>query len=529
MNSLSELIFNKAKAFSNLEALKVLDRRISYDELNSKALTVAAALIESGASKETVGIVGQRKAASYFGLLGILYAGCSYSPISLKNTESRISSILKDSKIRFLVGDKEDLEKIEHILLANENLPSIQMIIQPEGKAPSGKKWRDQYSLEQTGQLKSPVMSEGKELAYLLYTSGSTGVPKGVQVTNSNVLSYLSALSGIWQLEPNFRASQTHDFSFDPSVSDMFFTWSNGGALCILPEEELLMPFDFINREKLDIWSSVPTVASFMMKMGLLKPNSFPTLRKSRFAGEPFPKVLADAWQIAAPNSTVENHYGPTETTVDVSRHLYTRDQKVKQFANGIIPIGKPLSGNTIAIIDELHNRMVSGEIGEIVFKGPQVSNGYLNDQRKTESVFVKFEWDQSQDTWYRSGDLGFFNEEGILECLGRKDNQIKLGGKRVEIGEIESALSRFDLIKDVVVVPLKDESNIVIGCVAFTISKLEKMDEERLRKESSQFLEKIFFPKRIIRIESFPLTISGKTDRKTLAQMAKEMMSAKR
>ena len=112
---------------------------------------------------------------------------------------------------------------------------------------------------------------------------------------------------------------------------------------------------------------------------------------------------------------------------------------------------------------------------------------------------------------------------------MGRKDNQIKLGGKRVEIGEIESALSRFDLIKDVVVIPLKDESNIVIGCVAFTTSKLEKMDEERLRKESSQFLEKIFLPKRIIRIESFPLTISGKTDRKTLAQMAKEMMSAKR
>ena len=129
MNSLSELIFNKAKAFSNLEALKVLDRRISYDELNSKALTVAAALIESGASKETVGIVGQRKAASYFGLLGILYAGCSYSPISLKNTESRISSILKDSKIRFLVGDKEDLEKIEHILLANENLPPLSQYI----------------------------------------------------------------------------------------------------------------------------------------------------------------------------------------------------------------------------------------------------------------------------------------------------------------------------------------------------------------------------------------------------------------
>ena len=522
MSSLSNSIFKKSICFATLDALKIRNRIITYKELNEQALLVAAALLECGANNETIGIVGQRKASSYFGILGILYAGCNYTPINPKYNESRLTQIIEEAGIHFLVGAKEDIEMLQPLLIKNDKLP-IEAIIIPEDKVSFGKKYLDEDFLKHISPLKNPINVESEKLAYILFTSGSTGTPKGVQVTNKNVLSYLDALTKLWTLEPGFKASQSHDFSFDPSVSDMFFTWTNGGTLCVLQEEELLMPVDFIIRENLDIWSSVPSVAAFMMKMGYLKPNAFPSLKKSRFAGEPLRQTIADSWQIAAPFSTVENHYGPTEATVDVSRHIYSPDQKRKSFTNSIVPIGKPLPDNEIVIIDSLGIKLSQGEIGEICFKGPQITKGYLNDKTKTDSVFVNFAWDMSEGKWYRSGDLGFYNADGNIECIGRRDNQVKLGGRRIEIGEIEAVLSRFPPTDGAVVVPLRDDNEIVIGCVAFITLKISKEDEIFIRKESLPFLEKVFFPKRIITCNPLPLSISGKIDRKALEEKAKQ------
>ena len=522
MSSLSKLLFEKASSFASIYALKIGERCITYQELNAKGLLVASALAEAGANQETVGLVGQRKVSSYLGVVGILYAGCNYTPINPKYSEARILSILKDSNIRFLVGDKQDIEMLEPILL-QAGAPSIEAIILPEGKALAGKKWIDESHLGGLKPLAKPVEMGPGDLAYILFTSGSTGVPKGVQVQNSNILSFLRNMANEYKLEPGFRASQTFDFSFDPSVSDLFFTWTMGGELCVLPEEEQMLPSEYIRRERITFWNSVPTVAGFMHKMGALTPGVFPELRYSMFCGEQFPKQLADVWQEAAPNSSIENLYGPTEATIYVSRHVYTKEEKNKSFKNSIIPIGRPLKEMEFALIDETGNKVPEKEIGEIVYKGPQITKGYLNDQKKTDSVFVKFNWDKSESTWYKSGDLGFYNEDGYLECIGRRDNQIKLGGRRIEIGEIEAVFSRYPKTQGAVVVPLRDKNQIVIGCVAFTTNDITKEEEMRIRKDSLKYIERIFFPKRIITIDVFPVAPSGKTDRKALAIKAQE------
>ena len=523
--SLSMHLFECAKKYGQIQALKVRNRQISYSELNERSLGVAAALIDAGATQETVGIVGQRKVASYVGVIGILYAGCNYVPVNPKLSGDRLLAILKSANVRFLVGALEDLEMLAPIL-TGANAPPLKAIILPEGKAPVGKHWIDESSMCMSTPLEYPKEVAPGRLAYVLFTSGSTGSPKGVQVMHSNILAYLAAISKLWDLSPGFRSSQFHDFSFDPSVSDMFCTWSNGGELCVLPEEELLSPFDFIIREKLWIWSSVPSIGLFMSKMGFLKPNSFPDLRISRFAGEPFPQRLADAWQIAAPYSSVENHYGPTEATVDVTRHIYTTQQRGAKFENGIVPIGREFPGIEIAIIDENGNKVSSGQKGEIIFKGPQITKGYLNDQEKTDSVFVRFDWDPMGGEWYRSGDIGFYNEYGDLECLGRKDNQIKFGGRRIELGEIEAVLTRYPATRDAIVVPLKDGNQIVVGLVAFTTSTLTREEENVIRLDSTKYMERIFFPKKIITVEAFPLAPSGKVDRKALSSIAREFLA---
>lgn len=523
--TLADLIFKKCSTYDQLEALSISGRIISYGELSQKALIVANLLLDCGAKNETVGIVGQRTAAAYFGVLGTLYAGCNYTPINPKYSKARICSILRDAGIRFLMGDSADLEAIESLLLSRD-LPPISAIILPEGRAPVGKNWIDETVATNVSPINQPVEVNTTDLAYLIYTSGSTGVPKGVQVTHSNILAFLRSMSSIYSLKPGFRASQTFDLSFDPSVSDMFFTWANGGVLCVLPESELILPFDYIRREKITFWNSVPTIVSLMAKMGYLTPGCFPDLQYSMFCGEQFTKHLADMWRQSAPLSTIENLYGPTETTIYISRHVYTRDEVNSAFRNSIIPIGQPFREHAYALIGEDGSCVADGEEGEIVFTGPQVTRGYLHDKKKTDDVFVRFDWDDSGAIWYRTGDLGFYNTNGYLECIGRRDSQIKLAGRRVEIGEIEATLARYPQVSDAVVVPFRDKNQVVKGCVAFTMKVLTKQEELYIRQDSVQYLEQLFFPKKIITIEEFPLAQSGKIDRKALREIAERLLT---
>ena len=522
MSSLAEILHNKLQEFSDLKAIRINNNEITYADLNTNGLKVASLIDRLKIRKETIGLVGQRNFTSYFAILGIIYSGCNYTPISLKSNENKILSILRDCKIKILVGSKKDIDKIEEILISNKNLHSVKYIIQDEQDKIEKGNFLLKFNFKNEKLLKAPIKSNAKDILYVLYTSGSTGKPKGVMVTNKNVLSYLNALSQIWHVKPGIKVSQFHEFNFDPHVDDLFFTWLNRGVSCVISEEELLIPYEFIKRENIEIWISVPTVFNFMLKLNLLKSNVFPSLKILRFGGEPFQKELADACRIAAPNADIENHYGPTEATINVSKYSYNGNEQMN-FHNSILPIGKPHIGTTIRLIDKEQNLIKDGEIGEIVFKGNQISEGYLNDPIKTNLKFIRFSWDLSEAIWYRSGDLGFFNKDNDLEILGRIDSQIKIGGKRIEIGEIEAAFNKYQKTRGIVIVPVKNKHNIVESLTAFTINKLENSDEKYIRNDITQHIEKTFIPKRIIFIENFPLTISGKINRKELEQMAKK------
>jgi len=522
MKTVLELFFERGQKSAQEPALEVDGRVISYGELLEKALLVAAGLIESGADKETIGLVGQRKASSYIGLLGIIFAGCSFTPINPKYNDSRIKSMLGGSKIRYLVGDPTDLSQLDPLLLE-----SIKAQIIPEGRGQGSSSFNliDEQILASYKTLPSPISVSDGDLAYVNYTSGSTGLPKGVMISHNNLQAFLRNMLTIYELNPGFRASQTFDLSFDPSVSDIFFTWIAGGTLCVVPEKEMLIPTDFIIREKITFWNSVPSIANFMLKTGNLKPGSFPALTHSMFCGEQFPVDIAKAWRLAAPNSSIENLYGPTEATIYISRYSYSKNDENQSFKNNIVPIGRPFDGHEVALIDDKAERISGVDKGEIVFSGPQLANGYLNDADKTADSFVSFDWDTQGRIWYKTGDLGFFNSNNDLECTGRIDNQIKISGRRIEIGEIESALSNFDKTKGAVVVPLRDAAEVVSGCAAFVLVELSREDVSQIRQQSAKFLDSIFFPKKIFFIEDFPRSQSGKIDRKTLEKSAKQLM----
>ena len=200
--------------------------------------------------------------------------------------------------------------------------------------------------------LPEPIHRKADDLAYVLFTSGTTGLPKGVMISLGNVSQFLAAMEP--RFKPTFtdRVSQTSELTFDVSVFEMFIAWGSGASVEVIPPNQLMAPARFIQDRQLTVWSSVPSIAAFMRRMKMLKPGVFPTVRYSVFAGEALPWSLAEAWQAAAPSSVVENLYGPTEATVYCLGATFGPDFPVTP-ERGTVPSGYPLPGLEAAIFDD--------------------------------------------------------------------------------------------------------------------------------------------------------------------------------
>jgi len=512
----SNIIHDAMKKYGTYTALKIYNRRITYSDLNHSALSIATFLSTNNITGENIGILGQRDYSAYVGILGTVYSGCAYAPINPKYPPNKINDIINEANIRILISSEQDWK---HLRDSFELIDKLEMLIIPEGYIENENKIKVilKNALPDTDLIDKPTASSSNSNIYIMFTSGSTGKPKGVQVSNKNLSSFLFNMELLYDLKPGFNASHTFDLSFDPSVSDIFFTWKMGGTLCVLPEEELFCPSDYIVREKINYWNAVPTIGNFMSKLGVLKPGIFPSLKYSAFCGEPLSQALADLWQNAAPNSTVENIYGPTEGTIYITRNIYKAEDSGKSYYNGIVPIGTPFHGHEAVIVGDDNGPLPNGEVGEIVFKGTQITKGYLNDLDKTKKSYVQMDWDDGESIWYKSGDLGFYNDDQVLECIGRKDSQIKIAGRRIEIGEIEHVLRTYSGLKDVVVVPYRDDREIIQSVVAYISVKLSQEQIENIEQQCRAYIESIFFPQKFIFIETIPLTVSGKIDRVSL------------
>jgi amino acid adenylation domain-containing protein len=518
MKTVVDLLRNSFSKYKNLPAVKTADVSVSYAELLQRSEIVAGCLLKTVPAKAKIGIVGQRNFAVYEGILGSVLSGCVYVPLNPKYPLNKKVSIIQQSQIQVLIASKSDQHEVEALLAA---VPMATVIY------PDANEVLIQGRMVELKQFQpAQTTVESSDLIYVMYTSGSTGLPKGVMVSHGNVMALMENLKQFYpDLEPGYRCSQTFDLSFDPSVCDMFFTWFNGGTLCLMTNAEVFMAADYIRREGIVFWHSVPMIGEYLGKLRHLKPAAFPSLKYTIFTGEPCKKTVADAWRVSAINSTIENRYGPTELTVDCLRYLYQPKDSQKQFTNGLLPIGTAYASLESQIVDENLALCETGVKGELVVAGPQVTLGYLNDPEKTEKVFVKMAWDQKGRTWYRTGDRAVRDASGNIDCLGRIDNQIKLAGKRIEIGEIEYGLLLTGLLKEAVVVPYRSADGIVQGVVAFCDRELSPNDVLDIRNAVQQQLDLTFFPKKFYQMKEVPLLSSGKVDRKNLQQLAQEKM----
>jgi amino acid adenylation domain-containing protein len=392
--SLARGFLRAAVEYPDRIALEVAGESISYADLRQRAASIAATLQRLGHSggSALTAVYAYRSATAYSGVLGALLQGNGYVPLNRTFPTDRTRIMLERSETRAIVVDRESETQLSQILQGD---CGPYLLLFPDFVRSDGLKSkypghtalaRDEFE-SATSWTEIDVASDS--VAYLLFTSGSTGRPKGVMVTHDNVTSFIDVAIQRYEVGPFDRLSQTFDMTFDLSVFDMFVAWGSAACLCCPSPKQLLHPGRFIRDHDLTMWFSVPSLASIMRALGALKPGRYPALRWSLFCGEPLPLALAEAWQSAAPNSTVENLYGPTEVTIACTVHRWTADQKPESAELGIVPIGIPLPGMSALVVDPALLEVAPGETGELLMCGPQVTPGYWKDSELTERAFV--------------------------------------------------------------------------------------------------------------------------------------------
>ena len=484
---------------------------MTYAEMAARA----AALSRSLGDVERVAILSGRTPIAFAGVLAALAAGRTYVPLNVNFPAARNRQILELSGAGAIIVDQQGLEQLPGILTPEH--PQLLIVGDIVGSAPA---------LVRSGhQVAVPTAAGGSfepqpddvpddSIAYLMFTSGTTGVPKGVAVTHRNVASFITTMMDRYSLTEHDRLSQMFDLTFDLSVFDMFMTWEAGACLCCPSPAELLNPSSFITSNRLTVWFSVPSVAMFIRRLSGLPPGCFPDLRWSLFCGEPLPADIAQAWAQAADGSHVENLYGPTELTVACTCYRWEGDTSPSECIHGLVPIGEPFPGLEAIVVDPSLREVPVGADGELLVAGDQVSAGYWNDELRTRAGYV-VPPDKS-GTYYRTGDVVRRpSQTGPLCYLGRVDNQIKVLGHRVELLEIEAALRVASGCDSVAAIGWPRTPSGAASVVAFIDG--DGVDARQIRSELTAILPPYMVPREIRAIRRLPLNANGKIDRRAL------------
>lgn len=356
-----------------------------------------------------------------------------------------------------------------------------------------------------------PAQGAPSDLAYILFTSGSTGVPKGVPVLQSNADAFLRHVVPAQGAGPGARLSQTFDLTFDPSVFDMFCAWGSGATLVVPDRTELMAPVRFAARRELTHGNSVPSLVSLARHLRQLRSGSLPALRRSVFCGEPLTLQQAAAWRLAAPHSAVENAYGPTELTVTCTAHRLTGEPGAwPGTPNGTVPIGRPHPGLEALVRD-----------GELCLRGPQRFPGYL-DPADNAGRFLAPDGAPrdpatplGDDHWYRTGDRVAVLPDGGYLHQGRLDHQVQVNGYRVELGEVEAALREQSGVTEAAVIAVANAgggTELAAACSGPVADRAAALTEA-LRAR----LPGCMVPATLTVLDALPLNANGKTDRECL------------
>jgi len=499
--------------------------KLSYGQLETESNKVAQVLRESGCRKgDRVCILMPKSPAAVISMIGILKAGCMHVPVDTSSPPARVSRILDACENRWIFAAGPV------VLLLNELLADDPRRIQicvgwMESSKPIGAHFEPKFSRSELDGAPSgsvPQQCATEDGAHILFTSGSTGVPKGVVITHSNVIAFVSWGLKHFKIDDTDRLSGHTPFHFDLSTFDIFGTLAAGAELHLVPPDAVLLApklVSFIRDSALTQWFSVPSVLNYIAKFNALKYNDFPSLRRVLWCGEVLPTPALIYWMQRLPHVRFTNLYGPTEATIASS---YYDVSACPEDPKAAIPIGRACDGEELLVLNDQFETVPPREIGNLYIAGVGLSPGYWRDSEKTAGAFLPDPHSgNSGRRLYRTGDLAWADDRGLVYFVGRADTQIKVRGYRIELGEVETALNSLEKLKESAVVAIQTEN---FGgwmiCCAYAPKNSVEITPNDLRKDLERLIPSYMLPVRWMACEVLPKNANGKINRPLLRDL---------
>jgi amino acid adenylation domain-containing protein len=520
IENLPQILGETAERHGARAALVMDGRTITYAELEAESNRFAHSLIRNGVSRgDRVALWLPKSIETVVAIYGIMKAGAAYVPIDPGAPEVRMGYIAGDCSVAGMVTLKDRASAIKMAFEGGAPMKAVWYTDACGSEAPAtadslGIAWQMAIR-ERTDGVDCPARAD--DLAYILYTSGSTGQPKGVMLSHRNALSFVDWAAATFAISAEDRLANHAPFHFDLSVFDLYVGARAGATVFPVSSRIAAFPAAIAKQwseQKLTVWYTTPSTLVLMLTRGGLATVDLSALRLLLFAGEVFPTKYLRSLMELAPRVRFANLYGPTETNVCTWYEVSSPPE-----GNTPVPIGQACSNCEVYILDDALKPVSDGRVGELWVSGGTVMQGYWGRRERTSQTLKSIEVRPGLTVCaYNTGDLVRMRADGNLEFLGRRDHQIKTRGYRVELGEIESVLHRHPAVEEAVVLALPDETmGHRMAAVVVTKQNVE-VSKAELQQHCADTLPRYMVPGSVEFQSNLPRTSSGKVDRQTLA-----------
>ncbi len=494
----------RALAQPEKEAVITDSKRISYGEFHNATAQIAAMIEEKKLQKdEHIAVILPKGWEQIVAVMACGYAGAAYLPMAIDYPKNRIEYLLEEAGITSILSNADTLKMLA--------LPEHMRGIDVAASVDFGKRM-PAYR----------VKAKEDDLAYTIFTSGSTGKPKGVMISHASVCNTVADINKRFNVTADDRFFGISALNFDLSVYDIYGALSAGASL-VIPDEEKRKDaadwFHWVVKEKITLWNSVPALMKLLCQEADYAESTLPeSLRLIMMSGDFIPLPLVrDIERLVSEKCELISLGGATEASIwSIYFPIATRGRREEK-----IPYGYPLANQQLFVLDEALDSRPYLVHGDIYIKGKGVADGYFNDPLRTKAQFI--EDPVSGEVLYKTGDIGYFNPKGYIDIVGRSDEQVKIQGYRVELGEIEQHMLELPNVKEAVVLAKEDENkhNMLVAYV--TAGQACSCEEREVKQELSEHIPEYMVPTVIMQLDQMPLTANGKIDKKTLAALKVE------
>jgi len=520
--SVQELFSQVAEKLGDQLAIERAAERITYSTLEANSNKLANFLLSAGMERGAlVAMLADDTIEVITSIIGVLKAGGVFVPLDPAIPENRLQAMIAEVTPTWFLIQSKFLNTLTHVTGATAERAKIVGLDNADVAEELGADYpRIEFYGRHPNTQKPAVESDADDMCYIYFTSGSTGRPKGIAGRLKSIDHFIRWEIKTLNVSGGTRVSQLTTPAFDAFLRDIFTPLCAGGTVCVPESRETIVDADklieWLDESRINILHCVPSLFRAIVNQPL-NPDRLAALQYILLAGEPLLPADVKRWMdVYGDRVQLVNLYGPTETTMTKLYYFVQPADQERRF----IPIGKPMEGSRALVLDAKGQACPLGAVGEIYIRTPYRTLGYYKQPELTQEVFVQNPFnDNPKDIVYRTGDLGRLLEDDNFEFLGRKDQQVKIRGVRIELREIEDLLRNYQGVKDVAVVDLEDTSNNKYLCAYVVLA--EQLESGALQEHLSANLPSYMLPSAFVVLDALPRTISGKVDRRALPKPA--------